>query len=525
MISDLPNNKGFDKIKKILHRKPIMIVVHITDTYFIEETKIKDDIDLPGFARFHSLIDFIKSDPIVKNNNISVIILHGGDFLFPSLMSLYFKGKQMIETLNSCGINYCTLGNHDFDGGIKYLKERMSEATFDIVCTNMKLTAKNTKSSLQIHDYVICQNKDNQPIAALVGIVGNATARKAKQNGFDVSPAKFSLKKTIATIRQHHPEIKHLIVLSHMSNQEDVYLQKWLDKNWNGYVYLLGGHDHNKILHYTNDENPKSVALKGESNCRTVQILGLHLNENPKDEKQFAKNILILESKILSKFNRNLKTQKIVKKWEKALEDHLNEKESDEIIKKFDGNTVLDATELSLRKGSTNFGNFIADCVLEFAKTDMAFINSGYFRGDRKIGNVLKLSDLRRIFVLDKIPALVKIVMTGAECKKFLKHAYSEEGRGKIMQISKNTIKILQDSAPEDRFTVTMLWDMIQTNDDRFATILASARKTTASKLQSQIKKNIIPKSSLFDVITKSSRHVRYDPKIRLSVDTISDYF
>ncbi|MDH3340779.1 MAG: 5'-nucleotidase C-terminal domain-containing protein [Nitrosopumilus sp.] len=522
MTPDIQNYKQFTKIEKILLKKPLVVIIHVTDTYFIEETTVNGDVDLPGFARLYSLIDFIKSNPHVKNNGIPVLILHGGDFLFPSLMSVYFKGQQMIDVLNACSFDYCTIGNHDFDGGKKHLNTRMAEATFDVVCANIK--SKKNIPSLRIREYVICQNRNNQPFVAIVGIAGKATLRKAQQNGFDVFPIKSLLKQVIAKIRERYPKLNHLIVLSHMNNQEDVNLKEWLNKNWKGYAYLLGGHDHNEILQY-NKNQPKSILVKGQSNCRTVQILGLHDGKNYQDTKWFEKNILVLHSKVLSDITTNPKIQKIVMKWENLLEKHLKEKESDEIIKQFDKNTVLNATELDLRKGSTNFGNFIADCMSEFTKSDLAFVNSGHFRGDRKMGSAIKLSDLRRVFVLDKKDALVKITMTNAECKKFLKHAYSEEGRGKVLQVSKNVIKVLQKSTQKDKFTVVMLWDMLKTDDDGFTTILANSRKTTVSKLQSKLKKHIISNSSLFDVIRLSSKDVKYDSKIRMSVNSFKNYF
>ena len=517
----MQNSNPFIKIEKILSRKPLVVVIHITDTYFIEETTVNGDVDLPGFARLYSLIDFIKSNPYVKNNDIPVLALHGGDFLFPSLMSVYFKGQQMINVLNACGFNYCTIGNHDFDGGKKYLETRMADATFDVVCANIR--SKKNIQSLRIQEYVIC-HRNNTPFAAITGVAGKATLRKAQQNGFDIFPVKSSLKQVIAKIRETYPKLNQLIVLSHMNNQEDVNLKEWFKKNWDGHVYLLGGHDHNEILQYDKD-HPKSILIKGQSNCRTVQILGLHDSENYQNSKWFEKNVLVLHSDILSNIVPNPKIQKIVMKWENLLEKHLKEKESDEIIKQFEKNTILNATELDLRKGSTNFGNFIADCMSKFTKSDLAFVNSGHFRGDRKMGSALKLSDLRRVFVLDKKDALIKITMTNTECRKFLKHAYSEEGRGKILQISKNTIKILQKSAPKDKFTVVMLWDMLKTNDDGFTTIFANSRKTTINKLQSKLKKHIISNLSLFDVIRFSSKDVKYDSKIRMSVNSFKNYF
>ena len=127
-----------DQIRKLFSENPEIVIVHVADTYFIEETKVYDKIDLPGFARLNSLLHSIKSHPIIQKNKTPVIILHGGDFLFPSLMSANFEGKQMIDVMNSCEFNYCTLGNHDFEQGNKTLYSRMSEASFEVICSNIK---------------------------------------------------------------------------------------------------------------------------------------------------------------------------------------------------------------------------------------------------------------------------------------------------------------------------------------------------------------------------------------------------
>jgi len=509
---------GIEKINKLLDKNPEMILIHITDTYFIEESSVNGIIDLPGFARFLSMIDTIRSNPTVKKNKTPVLVLHGGDFLYPSVMSLYFQGSQMMDVLNLCRFNYCTLGNHDFDGGTNVLKARMSEALFEIICANIK-NPKN-KKILEISDYVVVENNHTRPFAAITGVAGKATIRKAKQNGFVTTTARISLKQTISKIKKN-PEINYLIILSHMSNKEDVNLERWLAKNWNGFLYLLGGHDHNEVLRY-NKENPKSILLKGQSNCRTVQIIGVPRYSDLKKIEQFSRQVVVISSTELSKFHPEVKMQKRVIQWESDLERHIDKMKSKEIIKQFKTGVILDATELQLRKGSTNFGNFVTDCILEFACSNIVFINSGHFRGDRKIGNVIRMLDLYRMFVLDKKDSLVKIDMTRKECIKFLRHAYSEEGRGKILQVSKNIYKILQESKPEEKLSVTMLWDMIKTNDDGFTTLLAKSRKTTVENITIKLEKHIIPNSSLFEVIKKSSKYVEYDPSMRISVEKIS---
>jgi 2',3'-cyclic-nucleotide 2'-phosphodiesterase (5'-nucleotidase family) len=60
-----------------------------------------------------------------------------GDFLSPSVASSVFKGSQMIAALNAAGLDLATLGNHEFDFGDEVLIERMREAKWQWVVSNV----------------------------------------------------------------------------------------------------------------------------------------------------------------------------------------------------------------------------------------------------------------------------------------------------------------------------------------------------------------------------------------------------
>jgi 5''-nucleotidase/2'',3''-cyclic phosphodiesterase and related esterases len=60
-----------------------------------------------------------------------------GDFLSPSVASTVFKGEQMIAALNAAGLDLATLGNHEFDFGDDLLIQRMHEAKWQWVVSNV----------------------------------------------------------------------------------------------------------------------------------------------------------------------------------------------------------------------------------------------------------------------------------------------------------------------------------------------------------------------------------------------------
>ncbi|HEX8183783.1 MAG TPA: metallophosphoesterase, partial [Blastocatellia bacterium] len=63
----------------------------------------------------------------ILSESPQTLFLLAGDFVSPSVASRLFKGKQMIDALNSAGLDIATLGNHEFDFGSDVLRERMKE--------------------------------------------------------------------------------------------------------------------------------------------------------------------------------------------------------------------------------------------------------------------------------------------------------------------------------------------------------------------------------------------------------------
>ncbi len=490
-------------------------LIHLTDTYFIQEIKVGDKLELPGFARIGTLIDKVKKNV----GNSKTLVLHSGDFLFPSYMSKFFDGKQMVEILNACGFDYITLGNHDFDGGLAILKKRLKEANFKIILTNLQ-TPKNFPVKSPSH---VLWPK-SKPVLALVGIAGASTQRAATENGFSKLDVTDSLKKKIKFLKQNYPYVINLVVLSHMSNYEDEKLVKWLSVNWHGFSYIFGGHDHNNVVS-SKSKASNSILIKSQSNGRVVRLYPILQTSRDNRRKikrlvnNLKNNLITIDSKDFEQIPESPKIIKKINKWESRLRKIAPEKP--EIVKKFPAGISFDATELSLRKGTTNFGNFIADCLCEGTKSDIAMINSGHFRGDRTLANVIQTSDLRRIFVMDDPRSIIKVKLSPKECRLLLLHGYKEPGKGRILQISKNTPNIIKKS--KKNLSAIIMTDMIFTDDDGFAKILAKQRKISVTKLRKSIKKFRIDQT-IMDLVKKQAKFVKYDPSKRFQVKDVSRF-
>ena len=245
------------------------VLVHLNDTYFIEE---RSDSEIPGMARVAGLIKTIRKFVFDRLGEDRILVLHSGDFLSPSAMSRQFMGQPMVELLNLCDVNYATLGNHEFDfespNKPRVLASRLAESEFEIVLANL-VPPVNDDSYRFLRLAFWPQEK---PFLAITGIAGEQTYTKAREKcGFQPLNA-IDVAKGILGELELRPDIGALVVLSHMDRAEDKELQKVLSGAWHrdGFVYLLGGHDHH--IHWREGDRRNCLLSKCLSNCKSITV-------------------------------------------------------------------------------------------------------------------------------------------------------------------------------------------------------------------------------------------------------------
>ena len=109
-------------------------IVHINDVY---EINAMEGGKVGGLARVANLANKLRAE------NPNTILLHGGDFLNPSLLGTIkvdgerISGKQMIEVMNAMDFDLVTFGNHEFDLKENDLQKRLNESTFPWITSNV----------------------------------------------------------------------------------------------------------------------------------------------------------------------------------------------------------------------------------------------------------------------------------------------------------------------------------------------------------------------------------------------------
>ncbi|MBN2549844.1 MAG: bifunctional metallophosphatase/5'-nucleotidase [Anaerolineales bacterium] len=101
----------------------------------------------------------------------ATLLLSGGDNWVGPAISTWFKGQSMIEVMNAMGYAASAIGNHEFDFGLKVLKERTAQASFPYLSANIRYASSGEPpADLGIQPYVVLD------VAGLkVGVVGLTT--------------------------------------------------------------------------------------------------------------------------------------------------------------------------------------------------------------------------------------------------------------------------------------------------------------------------------------------------------------
>ena len=84
-----------------------------------------------GFARLMTLV----REERAKG---PTLLVHSGDTISPSLLSGVDKGAHIIDILNHMGVDVMTPGNHEFDFGPRVFRDRMKQARFPVLTSNVR---------------------------------------------------------------------------------------------------------------------------------------------------------------------------------------------------------------------------------------------------------------------------------------------------------------------------------------------------------------------------------------------------
>lgn len=349
-----------------------LIILHTNDTHGF-------DIYGDGHNGL-AVIAQVKKD--LESQGYQVLLLDAGDVIQDNNLVNFSKGKSGIAMYNAAGYDAGTLGNHEFDYGQDVLAERISEAKYPIVSSNVIVEA--TGKPL-VPPTAVFDKGDIR-----IGVVGLITPETiVSTSPKNVKGLRFlEGQELYANTQKHVNELRNqgcelIIALGHMGSEESCMGNRSEDilNNVKGIDIFVDGHDHRVKNEYING------ALQVETGSYTKNI-GHIVYKNGKWTEE------------LIPFGVYTKQEPQVEKVAAVYQA-----EVDEALSKVLGQSQVELTgqrEPGVRTMETNSGDFMADAYLWQAtqanvlkgKVDGAIVNGGNIRkglprGEVKRGDIV----------------------------------------------------------------------------------------------------------------------------------------
>ena len=369
-----------------------------------------------------------------------VLLLHAGDFLFPSLMSRQYGGAQMVDVMNLLDGDaeafddhmLVTFGNHEFDADdlddAPALAALLDASQFRWLDTNLEWAADASGAPV-----VASANLAHDAMLELGGVkVGLfSLTTNFKDPAYITSFGDWAeiARSSAADLRSRGAEV--VVALTHLRVEQDAALLEALGDD--GPDLVIGGHEHELIVHLVGER----YILKADAEARSANLVTVTV---PSDGPP---RVTSTNRPLLADAIKDPLVDARVGEWQARLDEEYcaGIGRGKGCLEEVVGKTQVDlvAEELEIRRFETNLGNWVMDQGLAAFAGDgaqLGFVNSGALRLNQDIppGDVT-LEHIEEIFQYSS--GLVLLDLTGETLQQVVDHAVRDwSGNGKWLQIA-----------------------------------------------------------------------------------------
>lgn len=376
---------------------------------------------LGGAASAAVYIDKVRAYTAEKGEDL--LLLDAGDIFQGAPAGTNSDGKYIIKYFNKIGYDAWTVGNHDFDHGIKKLTDLIQMSTMPVLGANV--ISKQTNKMLDgLEDYIIIEKNGIR-----YGIIGVCTAETYVMSSQNVKDS-VHFEPPVHVLRELVPKVREksdvIIVLGHTGlpynlregweeiqergiQEENEYINTMeILQSVKGIDIYLGGHSHKGEREPWVDPNSHTI---------TFQTYGLgsgmgHLIINIDDKLNAVTGYELpgdnsdLLTLFMDEFGTNPEYEVFIDSMVAIAEAGMDD--------------IIGFSERTIPRGDAAkglMGHIVADAMREAVDADFAFTNLGGIRDIIRSGNISK----RDVFkVLPFNNELIEIWVTGKEFLEIL---------------------------------------------------------------------------------------------------------
>lgn len=416
-------------------------ILQINDVYKIEGL---EGGRVGGLARVRTLRRNLEAE------GRPVLLLHGGDVIFPSVMSKYLRAQPMVRVLNLLDGDpaafdpnlIATFGNHEFDDrdpGV--LLGRLAQSDFTWLSSNTRYrsvaSAPGGPFSARLSNVRDTVVRDLQ--GARVGLFGltiDTQPRDYVDYDYELPARRAAVTRALERLRADGAVA--VVALTHQDMEEDVRLAR----EFPAVGLVVGGHEH----FFLERRVGTTAITKADADAKTAVVHDVRVSPEGKIRDSIRKVALDAgvekDTAVEEEVRRSLDELAVAVKAQtgRELREVVGETEN-----------LLEGEEPAVRGRETALGNFLADVIRDRMKTDLGFVNGGAIRINDNIppGPIVNY-DLEGIFYFDN--KVVSFEITGMELLELLRTSVAKvhSGHGRFLQVSGIRFRYHVGGTPEE---------------------------------------------------------------------------
>jgi 2',3'-cyclic-nucleotide 2'-phosphodiesterase (5'-nucleotidase family) len=342
--------------------------------------------------------------------------VHSGDTLSPSLLSGIDKGAHIVDILNHMSLDAMTPGNHEFDFGPENFRERMAEAKFPVVTSNIR--EKDGSQPINTLDDKIV-TVDGVRVG-FFGLTTEDTPAVSSPGDFTFAPSASTATAEAKRLRDAGADLVVAVVHTPLAVDMELVRSGTID-------LVLSGHDEHLLTYF----NGRAVLTESESQANFAVVTEITVDKTEKDGKSSVSwwpNFRIVDTATVKP---DPEIASLVASYQDRFADEMK-------VEIGTTETALDSRRATVRGAEAAIGDLVADAMRDAVGADIAITNGGGIRGDRQYPAGVRLT---RGDILAELPfnnRTVKLELSGRAILEALENGFSQvdAGAGRFPQVS-----------------------------------------------------------------------------------------
>lgn len=402
---------------------PMFAVSQQVNLIFAADMPLINDQQNGDFAELATLIKTRRAE------STPTFFLFGGGSIGPSPMSTFDRGSHIIDILNSLEPDAMSVTKREFSYFEDELSQRSYEAAFPIVASN-------------VFDHITGENLDGLTSSVIIekggiklGVMSIINQEVVSEYLLERVQVLSPEKALISTAKQLRERGADIVLLTYSDPFE--FIQSSLE---NKIIDVAIFSDPHFILTQFTQlaEHPNSI-----TNIKLGYAIEISLVLDPSEQNSVKATS---QEFMLKDFEAEPVIFKQVDGYSTRLDRLLNE-----TIGELD--TRLDTTRPTVRSRESAFANLLTDALRNYANADIAMLNGGVIRGEKRYSKGYSISR-RDIAIELPFRSHVNIIeVTGSQILAGLENGFSEiqELRGRFPHVSGLVVEYDSSAAPGNR--------------------------------------------------------------------------